>query len=191
MVKIIKSILDVELIKKIAIFTLAYSVLFNLFPAMELSLHKDKDFISNAYNFGYYFSNMFLVTLVVLWGITINTIINYLLIILFFIIGIISNYHLYLHRNFITSETIQNFAKTDLVIFNPFDLKLIFLSIFTIAVSIYSIKHFKVETSQGYLMKILALFCFLLTIYNVIVPYNMIINHTTPMLFLNRLYYAF
>ena len=186
----IKSILDVELIKRISIFALAYALLFNLFPAIELSLRKDTNLIDNFYNVVYCFANMYMFTFIIFFGITVNIIAHYLLVMIFFIIGAITNYHLYLQKYFITSEVIKKFNKTDPRNLYLLDLEIILLSVFIITIALYSIRHFKIDTSHGYPMKILSLLCFLLMIYNIIYPYNIIVRHTNPILFLNKVYYA-
>lgn len=186
--------IDFDLIKISLIFAGLFLILFNI-PVFMLKFRYLNHLATTSTfslitslgkDFIYLYTMLFLLFL----GLTVSHILFYIASIFLFATGSIASYNLFFFNFVATKSKIARAFDIENII-DAMTLKLVLWMIFSIAVCIYSIIHFKIKTTDLFLTRILSAICLLFIIFNLISPQFSVIKVYFPTQYLHSSYLYF
>ncbi len=190
--KYLKSLIDIELLKNVAVFAIIYHILFNSQIIYTLYWDHNIIMVKNIFRCAYYFTYIYLGVYVIFLGLAISGIVSLVGILFLFISSSFTAYYFYIYKALPSSDIIRGFLSQDIInlALDQYNLGLLFYLwvIFCFSIIVYSIKYFKLKYSNNYSAKIISLISILVTIYNIVHPQNIIIYMSNPINYLNGIF---
>ena len=186
--------IDFELIKISLIFAALFCLLFNI-PVFMLKFRYLNHLANSSYflliaalvkDFIYLYTILFILFL----GITVSRMLFHISSVFLFLTGSIASYLLFFFNIVGTKSRIGAVFDLDNII-AAISIKLILWIIFSVAICIYSIHHFKMKSTDLFLTRILSALCLLFIVYNLISPQFSVIKLYFPTQYLHSSYLYF
>lgn len=189
MYKYIQKHLDFKLINASIVFAALYCFLYNSavfaykFSYVEtgifqLILELFKDLVYN-----------FVLLFIIFFGLSVHRIIFIVGSLFLFITGAIASYYLYFFSVAPTLAIMPSVFGTETQeLTELISVRIIVWVIFSILICLYSVKHFKIETTKSFVTRILSAICLLIFINNIISPKFSFIKSYFPMQYLHNAY---
>ena len=192
MFKYIQKHLDINLIKASLIFALLYCVLFNfavfiykfqyvqsdiLIVIMELT----KDFVYNI-----------VVLFIIFFGLTVYRLLFIIASVFLFVTGALASYYLFFFSISPTLSIMPSIFGTDSTeVYELVSARLIVWLVFSVAICIYSVNYFKIQTTKLFFTRILSAVCLLIVLNNIIAPKFSFVRSYFPIQYLHNSYLYF
>lgn len=192
MFKLIEKQLDNKLIKLSLIIGFIYCILFNSSVFIyKFDYYKATTFKA-VVELGKDFIYIYLTLFIIFFGLTIHRLLFITGTIFLFLSGAAASYYLHFFKITPTKEVIESFFATDTnEAYELISTRLIVWLVFSVSISIYTIKHFTINNTKLFLTQILSAFCLLLTINSIIAPQYKILNSYFPIQYLHNTYLHF
>lgn len=192
MLKIIQKQLDTNLIKISAITAILYSLLFNTPVFLYNFKHLETSFARGVMEFAKDFTLLYLFLLIMFFGLTIHRLIFIIGTLVLFISGAIASYNLFFHFNMPNKANVRHLFSIEPGEVTEFiSIRLLIWIIFSILIAMYTIRHFKVETTSIFFSRLLSAICLLFTLNCIISPPYKILRSYFPILYLHNTYQYF
>lgn len=192
MIKLLEKQLDINLLKRSAIFALIFCLLFNSIVFIDKYSYYKSGVFSASLALCKDFVFVFISTFIFFFGLNLH---RYLFIfggLFLFITGALASYYLYyfdITPNLKAMETLFDQDSDD--IFEAFSVKLTVWLTFVLFVFFSCIKQFGSEHSAVFLSKLLSGICLFLTINSIISPHYRLLAQYFPLQYLNGAYLYF
>lgn len=186
--------IDFELIKISLVFATLFCLLFNI-PVFVLKFR----YLNHLANTSYFlliteltkdFIYLYTILFILFLGITVSRILFHILSVFLFFTGSIASYYLFFFNIVGTKSKIGAVFDLDNII-AAITIKLILWIIFSVAICIYAIHHFKIKSTDLFPTRVLSALCLLFIIYNLIAPQFSVIKLYFPTQYLHSSYVYF
>lgn len=192
MLKIIQKQLDTHLLKISAVTAIIYCLLFNTPVFLYNFKHYDTSFIKGALELGKDFTLIYTFLFVMFFGLTIHRLTFITCTLALFASRAIASYNLFFHYIIPNQEGVRSFFNIDpSEITDSLSIRLLIWTIFSVAIAMYIIKHFKIENSSLFFSKLLSALCLLFVLNCIISPPYRVLKAYFPILYLNNTYLYF
>lgn len=192
MLKIIQKQLDANLMKISAITAILYCLLFNTPVFLHNFKHLGTSFTRGTIDFVQDFILLYIFLLIMFFGLTIHKLVFIIGTLVLFISGAIASYNLFFHYNMPSKASVRYLFNiepgevTELI-----SIRLLIWIIFSVLVAIYTMRHFKIETTTIFFSRLLSAICLLFTLNCIIAPPYKILKSYFPILYLHNTYQYF
>jgi glucan phosphoethanolaminetransferase (alkaline phosphatase superfamily) len=192
MIKFIKKQLDVQLIKTALVFALIYCVMFNTSVILHKYQYYEVSFFTAIFELLKQFIYVYIATFVFFLGLSIHRLVFIIGSVFLFFTGALSSYYLFYFGISPTLEMMPAIYGTQTSEVSELaSARIIIWIIFSLSICIFSIKHFKPETTKSFLARILTALCLFLAINTVISPYFRVLKVYFPVQYLHNSYVYF
>lgn len=191
-----KKFLSKNLDNNLMMSCLAFALIFNLMFNTSVFLHSF-EFTFSGFFFSTYevikdFIFLMLAMFVVFLGLSLHKILFNVVSFILFITSALASYALFMHGEAPTYALIGDMMGLGFEqIKSSIRLELILWEVFSIAIWLYSVKQFKIQTSKAFLVKILSAICLFLFAINIVSPYFEFLHYYFPLQFLHHTYEYF
>jgi lipid A ethanolaminephosphotransferase len=192
MLKIIQKQLDTNLIKISAVTAILYCLLFNTPVFLHNFKHLNTSFARGTIEFAQDFTLLYLFLLIMFFGLTIHRLVFIISTFILFVSGAIASYNLFFHFNMPSKAIVRHFFSIEPgEVTEVISIRLLIWIIFSILIAVYTIRHFKVETTSIFFSRLLSAICLLFTLNCIISPPYRILRSYFPILYLHNTYQYF
>ena len=192
MLKIIQKQLDTNLIKISAIMAILYCLLFNTPVFLHNFKHLERSFARGTIEFAQDFTLLYLFLLIMFFGLTMHKLVFIIGTLVLFISGAIASYNLFFHFNMPSKANVRHFFSIEPgEVTEVISIRLLIWIIFSILIAVYTIRHFKVETTSIFFTRLLSAICLFFTLNCIISPPYKILKSYFPILYLHNTYQYF
>ena len=169
-----------------------YCLLFNTPVFLNNFKHYDTSLIGNIVESCKDFILVYSFLFIMFFGLTIHRKVFIVSTFALFTSGAVASYNLFFYYNVPSKENVRYFFSIDpSKIAQYLSVRLIIWIIFSIFVAIYTMRHFKVETTSLFFSRLLSALCLLFTLNCITVPPYKLLKTYFPISYLSNIYQHF
>jgi len=192
MLKIIQRQLDTNLIRISLIIAIIYCLLFNTPVFLYNFQHYHTSPVKGILELGKDFTLIYIFLFIMFFGLTIHRLVFIISTLLLFISGAIASYNLFFYHIVPNKEKVRYFFNIEPGEITEFlSMRLLIWIIFSVLIALYTIRHFKIQTTSLFFSRLLSALCLLFTLNCIISPPYIVLKSYFPIQYLNNTYLYF